>query len=423
MLYAGSIPQFAYMPCTISYGIDSTLDLDLPPETLLASCMQPRGEPLDDPAAAMEAALGDPLDFPPLAKAMVPGDKIVLALDGGLSQPGLLLAALAEYLIEAGAAASDLTVLRTRCDVGADAEDLRSQLPAAWRDEIAWEAHDPAAKAQLGLLGASHEGRPIHLNRTLLDADLVVPLGCLHAEGSLGYRGRYGGLFPAFADQKTIERYRKPRGAAARRGVDENQRKEIDEIGWLLGSQFSVQIVPGAGDRVLAVLAGETNSVFEHGRRRFKAAWSVETPRKASLVIAAVSGRPGMQTWDNLGRALANARRAVAEEGAIALCTELNVAPGPAVASLGQTDDWEAVLRRIRRDCPPDALVAAEIIETAARARIYLLSQLDESTVEELGLAPISAPSDLKRLAGRHESCIVLANAQHVQVQVGDERW
>jgi nickel-dependent lactate racemase len=411
------------MPCTISYGADSTLDLDLPPEALLASCLQPRGEPLDDPAAAMAAALGGPLDFPPLAKARVPGDKIVLALDGGLPQPGPLLAALVDYLIEAGAAASDLTVLRNRYDADAVAEDFRSQLPAVWRDEIAWEAHDPAAKAQLGLLGASHEGRPIHLNRTLLDADLVVPLGCLHAEDSLGYHGRYGGLFPAFADQKTIERYRKPRGDAARRGVDESQRKEIDEIGWLLGSQFSVQILPGAGDGLLAVLAGETNSVFEHGQRLFEAAWRLDVPRKASLVVAAVSGGPGMQTWDNLGRALANARRAVAEGGAIALCCELNVAPGPAVAGLRQTDDGQAVLRRIRRDCPPDALVAAEIIETAGRARIYLLSQLDESTVEELGLAPVSAPSDLKRLARRHESCIVLANAQNVQVQVGDERW
>jgi nickel-dependent lactate racemase len=409
------------MSCTVSYGIDSTLDLDLPPEVLLASCMQPRGEPLDDLAAAMSAALGEPLDFPPLAKAMVPGDKIVLALEGGLPQPGLLLAALVDYLIEAGAAAGDLTLLRTQCDLDADGEDPRSQLPVAWREEIAIEIHDPAAKTQLGMLGATPDGRPIYLNRTVLDADLVVPLGCLRAEGSLGYHGRHGGLFPAFADQKTVERYRKPRGAAGRHGVEDSQRKEIDEIGWLLGSQFTVQVVPGAGDSLLAVLAGETNSVFEHGRRLFDAAWGFEAARPASLVIAAMSGRPGVQTWDNLGRALANASRAVAEGGAIALCTELDAAPGPAVAALRQTDDWQALLRRIRRDCPPDALTAAEFIEAAARARIYLLSQLDESTVEELGLAPISSAADLKRLAGRHESCIVLANAQHVLVKEGGQ--
>ena len=410
------------MTCIIPYGIDSSVDLGLAPPALVEACDVPRGEPLADPAAELAAALDSPLGFPALAQAIVPGDRIVAALDSSAPQSGVLLAGLIEYLIESGAEPANLTVLRTQADSEADREDPRESLPESWREQVALEIHDPADKAQLGLLGSSHDGRSIYLNRTLLDADLVVPLGCLRAGETLGYHGRHGGLFPAFADQKTLERYRKPRSGAARHEVDQRHRQEIDEIAWLLGTQFTVQVVPGAGDSLLAVLAGDPKEVFEQGQRLFLAAWSVRLARKASLVVAAVSGRAGLQSWENLARALASAGRAVAEGGAIALCTELETAPSAAMAALSQTDDWPAVLKRIRRDCPADALVAAEFIEICGKARVYLLSRLEESAVEELGLAPVATVSDLKRLAGRHESCIVLPNAQYVCVTVDEDQ-
>ncbi|HEX3724962.1 MAG TPA: hypothetical protein VHV08_01915, partial [Pirellulales bacterium] len=43
---------------------------------------------------------------------------------------------------------------------------------------------------------------------------------------------------------------------------------------------------------------------------------------------------------------------------------------------------------------------------------VYLVSQLDEELVEDLGIHPLSA-SQVSRLARRYESCIVLANADY----------
>jgi hypothetical protein len=91
------------MTCIIPYGIDSSLDLGLATSALLGVCDMPRGEPLADPAAALAAALANPLGFPSLDKAIVPGDRIVVALDYSAPQAGTLLAALVEYLVESGA--------------------------------------------------------------------------------------------------------------------------------------------------------------------------------------------------------------------------------------------------------------------------------------------------------------------------------
>ena len=68
----------------LRYGTDSSLDLELDSEHLMAVCDAPRGEPIRRVAEAVGHALAEPLDFPPLVQAALPGDKVVLALDRGV---------------------------------------------------------------------------------------------------------------------------------------------------------------------------------------------------------------------------------------------------------------------------------------------------------------------------------------------------
>ena len=409
------------MPVVLPYGSQSSLALELSPEAVVAAYDAPLGAALADPVAAVRTAVREPLGFPPLKQATVPGDRIVLALDRGVPRAADVVAAVATYLVEEGSEADHITILQTPADPAAES-DPRARLPDVWRDDVALEIHAPELSGKLALLGSSREGRPIYLNRTLLDADLVVPLGCLRCEGSLGYHGQYGGLYPTFSDEKTRQRFRKPRAGEGGRNGSARQRAEIDEIGWLLGTQFTVQVLPGPRDEWLDVLAGEIRHVFELGARRCAAAWTYRVPRRASLVVAALSGGPAQQTWDNLGRALAAASEAVAPGGAIAICTELAVEPGPAVASLANIDDLETALRRIRREANADALPAGELARTLEHAKIYLLSRLDESTVEDLGMAAVADAREIERLARRHESCIVLGSAQHAAVAMQEGR-
>lgn len=399
------------MLCELPYGRDATLSLDLPAGALLAAYGAQRDGPAVDPQETTRRVLAEPLDFPPLARATVPGDQIVLALEPGVPCAAEVVAAVAIYLVEAGTAADHLTILQTPEDAAAGDEPQRL-LPDDWRNDVAVEVHAPDASGKLALLGASREGRPIHLNRTLLDADLVVPIGCLRHESSLGFLGQFGGLYPTFSDRKTLERFRKPPAPGEPTRPAAKTRREVDEVGWLIGTQFTVQVLPGSGERVLDVLAGTLPRVFELGGQRYDVAWSWPVPRPASLVVASLTGRSARQTWGNVGRALAAAVRVVGEGGAIALCTELEAAPGPAVSSLAGGDDPPTAWRHLRRHPSADSLAAAEVLRALERATVYLLSRLDESLVEDLGLAAVSDAADIGRLARRHDSCIVLADAE-----------
>ncbi|MEX2560247.1 MAG: lactate racemase domain-containing protein [Pirellulales bacterium] len=404
------------MPSVLRYGVEASLALDLPPEVLLSACAGQGRPSLADPAQAVAEALIEPLDFPPLARAMVPGDKIVLALEPGLPQAAVIVAEVVRHLADHGAGVEDITLLRTALDARSGDDPARG-LDDARRRQINVLVHNPDDKRQLGLLATSRRGHAVYLNRAILDADLVVPIGCLRCEPATGYYGLYAGLFPSYSDAATIQRFARP--AAPEKSARLSD--DAAEAGWLLGIQFTIQVVPGEAGGLLAVLAGEAQRVYESGRRQCREAWSCSVPKRASLVVAAVAGGAGQQTWDNVARAAAAASRAVVEGGAIALCTELAIEPGAAMEQLADTDDLDTALKRIRREAEPDAMAATELALAREHAKLYLLSRLDESLVEHLGMAPVSQADDILRLAKRHPTCILLPDAQHAVATPSDD--
>jgi hypothetical protein len=248
----------------------------------------------------------------------------------------------------------------------------------------------------------------------------VVPIGCLRCEQAVSYHGVYGGLYPTFSDAETLERFRNPSSSDSHAEAHARKRHLVDKVGWLTGAPFVVQVIPGLGDTLMDVLAGDAVEVSRVGQERCQRAWSFAVPRRASLVVAGISGAASSQTWDNVGRALAAALRVVEDDGAIAICTELSAAPGQGVQELSHTDNLRRALRHIRQHKSDDTLPATELAMALGRAKVYLLSQLPEDEVEELGVAAVSDPQDIVRLARRHRSCLLLADAQYA-VAVVDE--
>ncbi|MHB1033356.1 MAG: lactate racemase domain-containing protein [Pirellulales bacterium] len=403
------------MASILRYGAGTSVSLEFAPGVLLAECLAPRGVALDDPAAAVAAAMVEPLGFPPISKATVPDDRIVLALERGVPHAAEIVAGVVKTLVEAGVPPGDVTILQTKAD--AETEDPRRLLAAPRSSLPNLVTHDPLDHRELAYLTATSDGKPIHMNRALVDADLVLPIGCLGCDSLAGYHGINGGLYPAFSDAATLQRFGDPGPLDAPAGKSRHRRQEADEVGWLLGVQLTIQVVPGAGDRALHVLAGDIHAVAEQGRRLCEAAWSYCVPRRANLVVASIEGSR-QQTWENVARALAAAECVVADDGAIALCTSLDVEPGPALRRITGAEDANAAVRRIRKEHLPDAFAAVQLARTMRRAQVFLLSRLEEATVEDLGLGAVAGPENLVRLVGHCESCILLGNAHRAAVGV-----
>lgn len=406
----------------LRYGADSSVCLEFSQGVVPAECGTPRGRPLDDPAAALTSALEEPLDYPPLERSTTPGDRVVLVLDRGVPRAAEIAAALIRALVDAGVEADGISVLRTRRDVDAGSGDPRPLLPAAVAARIGLPVHDPADRKALAYLAASQAGDPILLNRAIHEADLVLPIGCLHGETAAGYYGIHSVVYPTFSDRKTAEQFcsqgsQETLGSHRRRLV-----REVDDVAWLLGINFTIQLVPAGGLSVLHVLAGQSEAVRRRSRQLYREAWSWPVPRPASLVVAAIEGDCSQQTWQDFGRALDAAVPLVEDGGSIAVCCDLAEPPGAAMQRMVGARSPRSALQRIRREPAADALPAVQLARALDRGKVYLLSRLDASLVDSLDMIHIEAPHELARLARRHKSCILLANAPHVQVTIDQER-
>lgn len=400
------------MKSVLHYGNGEAIRLELAEGSLVADCAMPRGEPVDA-AAATRKALIEPVDFPPLATAIVPGDQVTIALGHGVPQAAHIVQPIVELICEQGVSPQSITILRTAEDARSAGEAPTDRLSPECRSGVRVVVHHPDVRSELSYLANTTEGHPVYLNRALCDADMVLPIGRASWKRAGAGFTAWETLYPTFSDTATQDRFVKLNVSTSNRAARTNARQEVREVDWLLGVLAAVQVVPAGGGGVLQVYVGQPDEVRRLARRHGEQAWNFSVPHRASLVVAAIEGDSSEQTWESVGRALAAASRAVAENGAIAVCTKLEAPPGPGIQHLGEVEDLQRALREIRRSPPADALPATQMAKAMDRARVYLLSGLDDEVVETLGMAPVADADEIPRLAARHESCILLGNAQH----------
>ena len=189
----------------------------------------------------------------------------------------------------------------------------------------------------------------------------------------------------------------------------------------MLGMPLVMEVVPGSDGSVAAVVAGESAAVAAHCLEHCRRLWSYRVSRRASLVIATITGGPIEQRWTNVARALAAAEQVVEDGGAVAICSDLDTPPSRSLARHFGNEDWARVERDAANDNSADGVAAWRLARALQRGPVYFLSQLEADTVEELGLAPVANLEELQRLAQRHDSCLVVDDSQYVAMTVTGE--
>lgn len=366
-----------------------------------------------DASETVMAALAEPVDFPPLAAATVPGDRVAIALDEAVPCAASVVRGAVEAFRCAGVETHDISIVTAEQETS---QQCREQFAANGYEMPRFVVHDPTDQSNLCLVGTTKRREPLLVNRTIFDADVVLPVGLAR----VGRSSVYDSLFPRFSDAATQQRYRTPTNLASATCVDE-QAHETDEAGWLIGAPLVMQVVAGHGDRIAHVVAGDASAVARRSETLCRTRWSLHSPQRVSLVIAVVSGGARAQRWENVGRALAMAERVVAEDGAIAICSNLDCPPGSSLGRLIGCDDLKKVEQRILHDHHADSWPAWQLARALQRGPVYFLSQLEETIVEEMGLAPVADVSEIVRLAGRHESFVLVEDSQHAMVTVAGE--
>jgi nickel-dependent lactate racemase len=365
---------------------------------------------LSDPAAAVTDALRNPLGFPPLRQALTPDDHVVMVVAEDIGRLAELMSPLLELLSSAGVQIANVTAVCLARTSGHEDHSWRGDLPERFRD-VAVEVHDPAERRKLSYLASTKAGRRIYLNRTLVDADQLILVGRFGYDPVLGYGGGLADVFPALSDSATREELgSKPSdalpGAPVRPAWNEAQ-----EVGWLLGMPFLLQVIEGTGDGHCHILAGSAEAVTQEGHRLLEQRWRVTVDHPVELVVAGMSGSPGHQSIATVTRALANAARVVQPSGKIAVLSHAGPELGPGMRALRQLESVAQGLMHARQHQLPDAVSVWQLAHAAQHAKLYLQSDIPMTTVEELFMIPLEQPHQVQRLIDAAGSCIILPDA------------
>lgn len=392
------------------------LEFEVPEERVVARWSGPEGlDPAGVPAA-VAGALEGPLDFPPFRQMIVPGDRVAIAMDPAIPDAGAVLEALIGQLGRAGVGRETITV------VTASPMAAGSVRPDAGGESV--EVHDPDDRARIAYLASTREGRRVYLNRSLTDADVVVPVGLLRYDPDAGYRGPWSVLFPGLSDRPTMQAMRAGAGSAptdADRARHRAQLEESSEVSWLLGSQFYLGIVPSARG-VLEVVAGRDEAVRHRGIEAVDRSWSLRAPSRAELVVAGVGGSGPAATIEDLAAALETAAGLVRRGGRVVALSRAAGAIGPALQRLSTVDDpgeADAALRGL--EDAEDYTVARRIARAAAWADLFVAGALDPDVLEGLAIAPLERPEQARRLADGAESVTFVGRAELTRAVVLDE--
>ncbi|MGI9458253.1 MAG: lactate racemase domain-containing protein [Aeoliella sp.] len=362
-----------------------------------------------DVRAATREALAAPHGFPPFVQALVPGDLVAIALGEGVRCAADVVRGIVDVLEQAGSRRDSIIVV-TGDQV--DAERLLPQLSDLVDEGCRFVGHDPTNDQSLCFLAAVDD-KPLLVNRELFDADVVVPVGCARLADARDYRGPYDTIFPRFADIETIRQYAQGDALDSPTAIA-TRRRQTDQAGTQLAAPLVLQVVPGHGATVAAVVAGAPDAVEKVIADQCQSLWLQQVEQRANLVVATLAGGPEEQTWHNVARALFAASRVADEDSsAVAICTELNEPPGEALQELMSAGGDLERAGQLGDHQSPDAAASWELYKALCRGPVFFMSKLDDETVEDLGMAPIASADELARLVKRSGSCVTLDEAQH----------
>lgn len=403
------------MSTTVHFGNSQSCRLPLDEPTVLAPNVAPQSL-VDDPAAAMRTALANPQGYPPLSAATVPGDRVAVAVGARIPCVADILHGVVGALIDAGVDPQLVTIVSaTPID---RQEELAATLAAEGAPGVEFVLHDANDEKAVAMVATTTAGRPLRFNRAIAEADLVIPL----AAGRLPVAGhaappKYASLFPLFSSRETQERFNTIDAGISPKKRDERT-AEIDEAGWLLGVGMTAGVVAGPGGGVAAIVVGDPSFVARETAAKFQAIWQLPVERQGDLVIAALPGDDGEQTWENVARAIKASGRVVSPDGAIAVCSSLDAPPAGAFQRLSGAVDLAEAQRELRRDVSPAARAARIVAHALERGPVYLRSRLPAEVVESLGITPLDDDDQLARLAAGREHCVVIEEAQRVAPQL-----
>jgi hypothetical protein len=363
----------------------------------------------------LKFSLENPLFYPAANQWMFPGDSMAIVLQSNLVQAGEVLERFLDYVRGLKIDSDDVSVVIsglmaeqfgiTQQQLKQSESEVANGMPPALIQvkiggkEVSFQVHDPDNSYGLAYLAANEAGDPVHVNRMLTDADVVVPIGC----PTPGEQQRHDCVYPDFGSADRLKQFRTGSGS------DVQREQEIQLANDNLGTFFAVEIITEPGGQIAAVFAGARKDVFEQSKKMADELWTVNFIPDHQTVLATIEELGRVQSWEDFADAVINAAHVSNGSGPIVIWTAIEQPADRNIrkALLAQFDDSISAKFSVRQ---------RKVASIISERPIFLKSKLTQSQTEELGLGYVETESDVESILAKHESGVLLRDAHRCRI-------
>ena len=342
-------------PVRLAYG-RTGLTLAVPDA---AQVVEPRAAPaVADETRALEAALAAPVDARPLMELAAGKRRVVVThTDVTRATPNdRILPVVLRTLERAGVERRSITLLNS---LGTHrpqtAAELRRMLGPEVVANYRCAQHDAWDDAGLVVAGTTRRGNVVRLNRSVMQADLVIFTGFIEPHFFAGFSGGPKGALPALAGHESVltnHGYAMIGDPRATWGITAGNPiwEEMAEVARFIEPLFLVNVALNTAGAITGVFAGDVLTAHRRGCEfvRDSAMVGVEEPFDA--VVTTNSGYPLDQNLYQTVKGMQAARGVVRTGGAIlmaAACEDGLPSHGRYAELLAQAGSPEAVLAMV----------------------------------------------------------------------------
>ncbi|MDR1856197.1 MAG: nickel-dependent lactate racemase [Desulfovibrio sp.] len=285
------------MRIELPYG-KGLLPLDIPEGSAVDLFVPREAPPLEDPKAALMAAMDRPMDASPLEAVPTPASLAIAVPDETRPVPlKLLLPPLLDRCLAAWPTLSReriAIVIGGGLHVPADEAQKARILPMDRLQGCRIVSHD-ARKGPFRDFGRTSRGTPVRINEVYGDAAYKIVLGMVDAHQFVGMTGGAKGVVVgcASADMITANHSMMKEPAAVAGNVATNPvRLDLDEAGERIGIDMAVNVVLDAAKRPVAILAGRPAATMREAANRTGELYGLAFERPYDIVVVSSGGHP-----------------------------------------------------------------------------------------------------------------------------------
>ena len=379
----------------LEFGIGtSTQAVEVPDENLMGVLHANAAPAIESEDAEIRRALREPTASPRLAAIVRPGEKIAI-ISSDITRPmptAKVMPALLDELYAAGVDRNDITLVFGLGSHRKQTDEERRRLAGerAW-NEIRCIDSDPEDCVHLGTTKA---GTGVDITRAVAEADRRICLGNVEYHYFAGYSGGAKAIMPGCSTRAAIQSNHsmmvRPEAAAGNLATNP-VRRDIEEAAAMCGIDFILNVVLGEHKEILRAASGDATAAHRELCAFLDMIYLKKLPREADIVLVSQGGAPKDLNLYQTQKALDNARHAVRQGGIIILIGSCKEGLGERVFEqwMTQSPSPEAMIERIGRDFQLGGHKAAAIAITLQKAKIFLVSEMEDNFVRSIFLTPM----------------------------------